>query len=243
MRAFERCRRTIPRALTALAGGNGALGLLDVCRPVFLLPGKLKVPVAFLAGVGTVLPGGDFVVLSHAISLQAGSGTGRYAARRRQCNHPQGARKRGSAGCHMTRPDRSRAGFVPVRIRATPASCGSAMGATSAPELPRGDRPVRFARKGGAPIASSRCSLGRATTVWTHAGRASLRQGGAEAPPCAPAALVDSEPEPGAGGHHRRAAGAHGVDDFLGSDRLGIEARERRHLLLTPAASTPPHTV
>jgi hypothetical protein len=150
MRAFERCRRTIPRALTALAGGNGALGLLDVCRPVFLLPGKLKVPVAFLAGVGTVFPGGDFVVLSHAISLQAGSGTGRYAARRRQCNHPQGARKRGSAGCHMTRPDRSRAGVVPVRIRATPASCGSAMGATSTPELPRGDRPVRFARKGGA---------------------------------------------------------------------------------------------
>ena len=53
--------------------------------------------------------------------------------------------------------------------------------------------------------------------------RRSVREGGAEAPADAPAALVRSEPKPGASGHHRRAARAHGRDDLFGVDPLEID--------------------
>jgi hypothetical protein len=56
------------------------------------------------------------------------------------------------------------------------------------------------------------------------------RQGGAEVPDDAPAALVRLEPKSGAGEHHRRASRANGRDDFFGIhpfevDRGGAEAR------------------
>src|SRR3954469_6627637 len=64
---------------------------------------------------------------------------------------------------------------------------------------------------------------GRAASVWTGGGAALASQGGAGAPRDAPAAWFVQSPEPGADGHHRCAACAHGRDDLFGIDPLEID--------------------